>query len=76
MSDSQENVWMEKDWTEWEECDLREELDRYGPFIPTRKLSEILARAWKARSTRLYHYSAGVLAARIAFQQGENNAPK
>ncbi len=74
MSDLQENLWMEKDWIEWEESDLREELDQHGPFIPTRKLAEILSDAWKAQSTPLFHYAAGVLAARTVFQlQGENH---
>lgn len=76
MINVQEGVGLEKDWIDFEEGDLRDELDRYGPFISTCKLAEILARAWKAHSTPLFHYSAGVLASRTAFQQGENHVPK
>lgn len=72
MSKLQEGA-MEKDWIEWEESGLRDELDQAGPFISTNRLSEILSRAARANSTPLYHYSAGGLAARTAFQQGENN---
>ena len=73
MSNLQVNA-MEKDWREWEESDLREELDRYGPFIPALQLAEILARSPRASSTPLYHYCEGVLAARTVFQlRGENH---
>ena len=60
MSKLQEGA-MEKDWIEWEESGLRDELDQAGPFISTNRLSEILSRAARANSTPLYHYSAGVL---------------
>jgi len=74
MSDLQENLWMEKDWIEWEESDLREELDQAGPFISNARLEKILSRYLRASSTPLYHFSAGVLAARTVFQlQGENH---
>lgn len=77
MTNAQEGFWMEKDWREWEENELREELDRSGPFVSNDRLAEILSRSFRASSTPLYNYSAGVLAARTVLQlQGKNYANK